>query len=142
MPCRRTAASAALTTLLVGALCATTLPAQAHDSPGRVEEPVATVVVAPDGSGDATTVQEAVDLAPTGSTGRVEILLRPGTYSGRVDVDAAHPNLTFVGATGDPRDVVITDDRAAGTPKPEGGTWGTSGSATVTISGEGFQAVR
>ena len=35
---------------------------------------------------------------------------------------------------------MITDNRANGTPKPEGGTWGTSGSASVTISGAGFSA--
>ncbi|ANC30258.1 pectinesterase family protein [Isoptericola dokdonensis] len=142
MPCRRTAASATLTALLaVGALAATTGPAQAGDRhhPHRPHDHDR-IVVAADGSGDATTVQEAVDLAPTGSAERVEILLRPGVYHGRVDVDAARTNLTFVGATGDPADVVITDDRAAGTPKPDGGTWGTSGSATITISGDGFQA--
>ncbi|MGF0116789.1 pectinesterase family protein [Promicromonospora sp. Marseille-Q5078] len=100
----------------------------------------ARIVVATDGSGDAATIQEAVDLAPAGSTERVEIVIRPGTYHGRVDVGADRTNLAFLGSTGDPEDVIITDDRAAGTVKPDGSTWGTTGSATVTISGAGFSA--
>ncbi|WP_418277515.1 pectinesterase family protein [Isoptericola jiangsuensis] len=127
-----------------GACLATAVPAQAgghrdhhhgdrHDDGPRI-------VVAQDGSGDAGTIQEAIDLAPENSTERIEILIRPGVYQGRVDVDSAHPRLSFVGSTGDPTDVVITDDRAAGTAKPEGGTWGTTGSATVTVSGAEFHA--
>ncbi|WP_402464382.1 pectinesterase family protein [Isoptericola aurantiacus] len=116
-------------------------PAQARGHHGHHDHhEVAQIVVAPDGSGDATTIQEAVDLAPIDSAERVEIRIEPGVYQGRVDVDAAHPRLSFVGATGDPADVVITDDRAAGTPKPGGGTWGTTGSATVTVSGAEFHA--
>ncbi|WP_164545115.1 pectinesterase family protein [Antribacter gilvus] len=98
------------------------------------------IVVAADGSGDATTAQGAVDLAPSGTVERVEIRFEPGTYAGRVVVDRARTDLSFVGATGDPADVVITDDRAAGTPRPEGGTWGTTGSASVTVAGAGFEA--
>jgi pectin methylesterase-like acyl-CoA thioesterase len=126
-----------------GTCLALAVPAQAHgrdhDHDGdRPDGP--RIVVAQDGSGDATTIQEAVDLAPENSTERVEILIEPGVYPGRVDIDAAHPRLSFVGATGRAKDVVITDDRAAGTAKPEGGTWGTTGSATVTVSGAEFHA--
>lgn len=98
------------------------------------------IVVATDGSGDATTAQGAVDLAPTGAVDRVEIVFQPGTYAGRVVIDSKRTLLSFLGATGDPADVVITDDRAAGTPKPGGGTWGTTGSASVTVQGAGFTA--
>jgi pectinesterase len=103
-------------------------------------EDVVRIVVATDGSGDATSAQDAVDLAPTDFAGRVEIVFEPGRYAGQVVVDAAHQRLSFLGATGDPDDVVITDDRAAGTPKPGGGTWGTTGSASVTIKGADFRA--
>ncbi|GAA1869348.1 pectinesterase family protein [Myceligenerans crystallogenes] len=112
----------------------------AHAACGPRPDAAVRIVVAADGSGDATTAQEAVDLAPAHSAGRVEIVFEPGVYAGRVEVDAAHPNLSFVGGTGDPHDVVLTDDRAAGTPKPGGGTWGTTGSATVTVKGAGFRA--
>ncbi|KOX12552.1 pectin esterase [Nocardiopsis sp. NRRL B-16309] len=88
------------------------------------------ITVETDGSGDFSSVQEAVDAAPAGATVRIG----PGVYRGPVVVAAS--DLTLVGATGDPRDVVITDDRASGLPKPGGGTWGTSGSASVVISGD------
>jgi pectin methylesterase-like acyl-CoA thioesterase len=119
-------------TPLFGGVPATPCPPAAAD--------VVRIVVAADGSGDATTAQEAVDLAPTDFAGRVEIVFEPGRYAGQVVVDAAHQRLSFLGATGDPDDVVITDDRAAGTPKPGGGTWGTTGSASVTIKGADFRA--
>jgi pectin methylesterase-like acyl-CoA thioesterase len=116
------------------------LGAPAPQRPPAPAADVVRIVVAADGSGDATTAQAAVDLAPTDFDGRVEIVFEPGRYAGRVVVDAAHQRISFLGATGEPEDVVITDDRAAGTPKPGGGTWGTSGSASVTIQGADFRA--
>lgn len=98
------------------------------------------IVVDRRGKGDVTTVQAAVDRAPTATVDRVEIIIKPGRYHERVVVDAARTQLTFRGATGNPRDVVITYDNAAGTPKPEGGTWGTTGSASVTLGGADFRA--
>ncbi|RKS09631.1 pectinesterase [Nocardiopsis sp. Huas11] len=92
------------------------------------------ITVATDGSGDYSSVQEAVDAAPAGATVRIGA----GVY--REPVVVATPELTLVGATGNPEDVVITYDRAAGLPKPGGGTWGTSGSASVVISGDDVHA--
>jgi len=126
--------------LALGAVLASAGPASAGGRRGGPGTAATRIVVATDGTGDATSVQEAVDLAPSGSAERVEILVRPGRYHGRVDIGADKENLTVVGSTGDPEDVVITDDRAAGTPKPGGGTWGTTGSASVTVSGAGFEA--
>ncbi|WP_431924517.1 pectinesterase family protein [Micromonospora wenchangensis] len=97
-------------------------------------------VVAPDGSGDFTSVQAAVDAVPTGNSSRYTITIRPGTYRETVSVPAGKPYVSFVGSTGNPRDVVIVYDNASGTPKPGGGTYGTSGSASVTIDGNDFTA--
>ncbi|MEU7957305.1 pectinesterase family protein [Micromonospora humida] len=97
-------------------------------------------VVAPDGSGDFTSVQAAVDAVPVGNASRYTITIRPGTYRETVAVPAGKPYVSFVGSTGDPRDVVIVYDNASGTPKPGGGTYGTSGSASVTIDGNDFTA--
>jgi pectin methylesterase-like acyl-CoA thioesterase len=131
----------ALPALALPALALALSPALAPERCGpKSADDVVRIVVAADGSGDATSAQEAVDLAPTDFAGRVEIVFEPGRYAGRVVVDAAHDRLSFLGATGDPADVVITDDRAAGTPRPGGGTWGTSGSASVTIQGADFRA--
>src|SRR4029079_15058215 len=50
------------------------------------------------------------------------------------------PFVTLVGSTGNAADIVVEFDHASGTPKPGGGTFGTSGSASVTISGHDFIA--
>ncbi|HVQ93741.1 MAG TPA: pectinesterase family protein [Mycobacteriales bacterium] len=92
------------------------------------------IVVAADGRGDFNTVQAAVDSVPSGNTVPTTILIRRGVYRGLVTIPADKPNLTLLGATGDPRDVVLTFDNASGTLKPDGTPYGTSGSATVLIS--------
>lgn len=100
----------------------------------------ASITVAADGSGDVTTVQAAVDAVPPGNAAPFTVKIRPGTYVGQVVVPADKPYVVFRGQGPDPSAVVIADDRANGTPRPDGGTWGTSGSASVTISGHDFSA--
>ncbi|MEW2257790.1 pectinesterase family protein [Streptomyces sp. NPDC047869] len=127
------------------ALGLTAAPAQAagrpgpfgrHGSPARRRTP-GTLYVDPHGRGDFTSVQAAVTAA-TG-TGRT-LVIAPGTYRETVLVDASRTGLTWIGASEDPRDVVIVYDNAAGTPKPGGGTHGTTGSATTTVQADGFTA--
>jgi pectinesterase len=96
--------------------------------------------VAADGSGDFTSIQAAVDAVPAGTTERVVITVAPGVYAGQVIIPVDKPYIELRGRCADPRRVVITDDRANGTPRPGGGTWGTSGSASVTVDGAGFVA--
>lgn len=98
------------------------------------------LTVAADGSGDHTTVQAAVDAVPSGNAARFTIKLKPGVYAGQVIIPADKPFIFLRGQGADPGQVVITDDRASGTPRPGGGTWGTSGSASVTIDGSDFGA--
>jgi pectinesterase len=98
------------------------------------------LTVAADGSGDVSTIQAAVDLVPSGNPGPFTLKIQPGTYAGQVIIPADKPNIVFRGQGPDPTAVVISDNRANGTPKPDGTTWGTSGSASVTISGAGFSA--
>jgi pectinesterase len=95
------------------------------------------LVVAADGSGDFTGIQAAVDAAPNGN---VLIVVRPGKYHGQVVIPAAKPLIRIHGLGRRPQDVVIADDRANGTLKPDGTPWGTTGSASVTIDGADFQA--
>ncbi|MEU1607763.1 pectinesterase family protein [Micromonospora matsumotoense] len=120
----------------------TPTPPPASPTPTPTETPPAdrSSVVAQDGSGDFTSVQAAVDAVPLGNPGRYTITIRPGTYRETVSVPAGKPYVSFVGSTGDARDVVIVYDNASGTPKPGGGTYGTSGSASVTIDGNDFTA--
>jgi pectinesterase len=98
------------------------------------------VLVAADGTGDFTTVQAAVDAVPADNARRYTILIRPGVYREVVHVPQDKPFVTFAGTGRRASDVVITFDNANGTPKPGGGTYGTSGSATVTLDGNDFLA--
>ncbi|WP_425835370.1 pectinesterase family protein [Streptomyces fractus] len=129
------------------ALSATTAPAQAtpHRPFGRYGSPKnrltpTTLYVHPHGAGDFTTVQAAASAATTpGHT----LVLAPATYRETVTVPATATGTTWIGASDDPRDTVIVYDNAAGTPKPDGsGTYGTTGSATVTLRPDGFTAHR
>lgn len=89
--------------------------------------------------GDA--VQAAVDAAPVDGTTPYVIGLRPGGYHGQVIVPRDRPLLELRGLGRRPEDVIVADDRANGTLKPDGTPWGTSGSASVTVDGAGFRAV-
>jgi pectinesterase len=131
---------------LAGGSAAGAMLATAGSSPARAASAARPSppfgVVAADGSGDFTTVQAAVDAVPAGNTERAVILIRPGTYLGQVIVPSTKPLITFVGTGRRPEDVVIADNRSNGTLKPDGSgaTWGTSGSASVTVDGNEFGA--
>jgi pectinesterase len=128
---------------LAGGSAAGAALAAAGASPARAARPTPPFgVIAADGSGDFTTVQAAIDAVPAGNTAEVTILVRPGTYLGQVIVPSGKPFITLAGTGRGPDAVVIADDRANGTPKPDGSgtTWGTSGSASVTVDGAGFRA--
>ncbi|MDQ0602786.1 pectinesterase [Streptomyces canus] len=110
---------------------------------GRFGSPAArltptTLYVDARGRGDFTTVQAAVTTVTT--TGYT-LVLAPGVYRETVAVAATATELTWIGASEDPRHVVIVYDNAAGTPKPDGsGTYGTTGSATTLVRPDGFTA--
>ena len=55
------------------------------------------VTVAKDGSGNYTTVQAAVDAAPTGRTAAYTIFIKNGTYKEIINVPSNKPFLQFVG---------------------------------------------
>jgi pectinesterase len=96
-----------------------------------------TLYVDPHGHGDFTTVQAAVTAAKgSGWT----LVLAPGVYRETVAVSSTSIGMTWIGASEDPRDVAVVYDNASGTPKPGGGTYGTSGSATTTVAADGFTA--
>ncbi|MER7476716.1 pectinesterase family protein [Streptomyces sp. NPDC126510] len=109
---------------------------------GRYGSPAArldprTLYVDARGRGDHTSVRAAVAAAPgSGWT----LVLAPGAYRETIAVDRTRTEMTWIGASENPRDVVIVYDNAAGTPKPGGGTYGTTGSAATTVQADGFTA--
>ncbi len=106
---------------------------------------VADLTVAADGSGDYTTLQQALTAITAGTATKPKVILvEPGTYRGVVS--SAKANVIIAGTTGNARDVVLTFDNANGTassastcPAVTAATCGTAGSATVTLSGAGVQ---
>ncbi|GGT86543.1 pectinesterase family protein [Streptomyces lateritius] len=109
---------------------------------GRFGSPAArlnarTLYVHPGGLGDHASVQGAV--SATSGSGWT-LVLAPGTYRETVSVGAASTGMTWIGASENPRDVVVVYDNAAGTTRPDGTPYGTSGSATTTVQADGFTA--
>ncbi|MER6158088.1 pectinesterase family protein [Streptomyces sp. NPDC001868] len=96
-----------------------------------------TLYVDATGAGDYTTVQAAVTAA---SSSGYTLVIAPGVYRETVAVGVARTEMTWIGASGNARDVVVVYDNAAGTPKPGGGTYGTTGSATTLVQAGGFTA--
>ncbi|MFF4526430.1 pectinesterase family protein [Streptomyces bluensis] len=115
-------------------------PRSAIGVTGTMSTAATTLTVAKDGSGQYSTVQQAVDAVPAGNGSRVVIAVKPGTYRETVKVPSNKPHVTIQGTGASRKDTVITYDNAAGTPKPGGGTYGTSGSATVAVEADDFQA--
>ncbi|HOP95564.1 MAG: pectinesterase family protein [Dictyoglomaceae bacterium] len=76
------------------------------------------------------TIQNAVNSIPLDNSKRAIIFLKKGSYYEKLVINS--PNISMVGE--DLEDTVIWYDVASGTPKPEGGTYGTSGSASVTVN--------
>ncbi|MBT2443338.1 pectate lyase [Streptomyces sp. ISL-36] len=100
----------------------------------------ATLTVAKDGSGQYRTVQAAVDAVPANTPSRVVISVKPGTYRETVKVPANKPHVTIQGAGSSRKDTVIVYGNAAGMQKPDGsGTYGTPGSATVSVQSDDSQ---
>ncbi|WP_406331119.1 pectinesterase family protein [Streptomyces sp. NBC_00203] len=99
-----------------------------------------TLTVAADGTGQYKTVQAAVDAVPANNTARVTISVKPGTYRETVKVPSTKPHVTIQGTGGSRKDTVIVYNNAAGTKKADGTTYGTTGSATVAVEADDFQA--
>eukprot|EP01018_Ginkgo_biloba_P027993 Gb_06354 [translate_table: standard] len=90
------------------------------------------VVVAKDGSGNYTTITEAVEAALNNSDTRYVIHVKAGVYKEYVDVGKKKTNLMFIG---DGINVtVVTGNKSVG-----GGST-TFNSATVAVTGKGFIA--
>jgi len=97
-----------------------------------------TLTVSKDDSGDYQTVQEAIDAVPTNNTDPVEIFIKNGVYKEVVKVPANKPFITLVGESAE--DTILTYDNYAKKERREGGTYGTSGSASVYLYANDFTA--
>ncbi|WP_372630027.1 pectinesterase family protein [Cohnella sp.] len=97
-----------------------------------------TMLVASDGSGHFTRIQEAIDRMPADNGKPVIIRIKPGVYREKLRVEK--PNLTLLGE--DASTTVITYDDYAQKTFPGGEPYHTFNSYTAFIGGDGFSAER
>ncbi|WP_201987628.1 pectinesterase family protein [Hymenobacter rubidus] len=96
------------------------------------------LTVAKDGTGNYTTVQAAIDAAPTGRTTPFTIFIKNGRYKELVNVPATKPFIQLVGES--VANTVLTYNNSAGTIVG-GVALGTQNSASVTINATDFSAL-
>ncbi|XP_020083425.1 probable pectinesterase/pectinesterase inhibitor 12 [Ananas comosus] len=90
------------------------------------------ITVAKDGTGNFSTIANAIAFAPNNSKERVIISVAAGVYEENVEVASYKPNIMLIGA-GDST-TVISGKRSASE------NWTTFRSATLAVSGQGFLA--
>ncbi|WP_003514711.1 pectinesterase family protein [Acetivibrio thermocellus] len=91
----------------------------------------ADIIVAKDGTGNFTTIQAAIDSVPSNSSKRTVIFVKNGTYKEVVTI--RKNNIHLIGESN--TKTIITYDNYAGKLKPDGTTYGTSGSASFYLYG-------
>ncbi|WP_038290527.1 pectinesterase family protein, partial [Acetivibrio straminisolvens] len=91
----------------------------------------ADIIVAKDSTGNFKTIQEAIDSIPSNNSKKTVIFIKNGTYKEVVTIRKNNIHLIGESNTG----TIITYDNYAGKLKPDGTTYGTSGSASFYLYG-------
>ncbi|KAF2304230.1 hypothetical protein GH714_028755 [Hevea brasiliensis] len=95
-------------------------------------DPSEVLTVAAHGTGNFSTISDAINFAPNNSYDRVIIFIREGVYEENVEIPSYKTNIVLIG---DGSDITfITGSRSV----DDG--WTTFRSATLAVSGEGFLA--
>jgi pectinesterase len=97
------------------------------------------LVVAKDGSGDFTTVQAAINAAPTGSTMPFVIYVKNGRYKEKITIPSNKPFIQLVGES--VANTILTYDDYAGKYISCSATLGTQNSAGFSVNATDFTAV-
>ena len=122
-----------LTILFAGVLLSASCNAQ-----GQPSGPTYDFVVAADGSGDFTKVQDAIDAVPHLRKTRTYIFIKPGVYKEKLSLASTKTNISFIGE--DATTTILTYDDYASKHNAFGEEVGTSGSSSFFIYGDGFEA--
>lgn len=96
------------------------------------------ITVAKDGTGDYTTVQEAINAVKDSSSSITNIFIKKGIYKEKLRLPESKMNVHFIGE--DVNSTVLTYDDYASKKDSSGKDIGTSGSASFFIFGNGFSA--
>lgn len=94
------------------------------------------MLVAKDGSGDFKTIQEALNSIPEGSSEKVIINIKNGSYKEKIFIN--RPNITLIGE--DKFNTILTYDDYANKLFLSGEEMGTFNSFSTFIGGDGFSA--
>lgn len=95
--------------------------------------------VAKDGSGNYTTVQAAIDAAPTGRTMPFTIFIKNGKYKEKISIPSSKPFIQLIGESA--ANTILTYDDYAGKATGCGTTVGTQNSASFSVNATDFAAV-
>lgn len=93
-------------------------------------------VVAKDGSGDFTNVQDAIDAVPDFRKNETVILIKNGRYKEKLTLPSSKTNVTFIGESRD--ETIITWDDYASKKNVFGEEVGTTGSSGFFVFGDDF----
>jgi len=88
-------------------------------------------VVDINGSGSYSSIQAAINAAPTNQTTPYVIYIKKGKYHEVVTIPSTKPFIELIGES--LAETIISYDNYSGKPNPAGGTFGTSTSATVNV---------
>jgi pectinesterase len=135
----RSRRSTLLATAAVLALAGGTVAGGAVAASAETASASVTLTVGKSGA-EYTSVQAAVNAVPDDSSTSYTISIAAGTYQEMVTIPVTKLHLSLVGATGNPKDVVITSSTYAGETTSSGSTYGTEGSATVHVKASNFTA--
>lgn len=94
--------------------------------------------VAADGSGDFSTVQEAINAVPDFRKNRTTIFIAPGVYKEKLVLPASKTNVSFIGTSAE--NTKLTFDDFASKKNRFGEEMGTTGSSSFFVFGDGFHA--
>ncbi|MBD1421152.1 pectinesterase family protein [Sphingobacterium chuzhouense] len=98
----------------------------------------ADAVVASDGTGDFTSLQDAINAVPNNRTKYYYIYIKKGIYKEVITVPRNKDYIYLVGEN--EATTVLTYDNYASRLKPDGSEYGTSGSASFFVHGNNFVA--
>lgn len=94
--------------------------------------------VAKDNTSKYHSIQEVLNIIPSGNKAAVKIYIKSGVYNEVVVVDASKSNITLIGE--DVNNTIINFNNHAGVKTPDGDTLNTWTCATVFVYGNDFQA--
>ena len=98
------------------------------------------IVVAKDGSGDFFTVQEAINAVPDFNSQEFTILVQPGIYKEKLVIPTSKTHITMI-AKSEGKSIITYDDFSSKISPVTGRNLGTSGSASVYIFANFFEAI-